>query len=48
MVGNGGWHYATRELYATTALAEGLVALAVTVAFAAAALARSAAMAIGA
>jgi hypothetical protein len=45
MVGNGGWHYATRELYTATALVEGLVALAVATAFATAAIARSVVMA---
>ena len=48
MLGNGGWHYATPELYSFTALIEGSVALAIAAAFAIAVARRSGNIAIGA
>lgn len=48
MVGHGGWKYATAELYAITALAEGMVAIVVMMTFAIAAITRSFAVAVGA
>ena len=48
MLGNGGWHYATPELYSFTALIEGSVAMAIAAAFAIAVARRSGNIAIGA
>jgi hypothetical protein len=48
MVGNGGWYYATPDLYVTTMLAQGLVAAVLMVLFVFAATMRSQSVAMGA